>query len=211
MFLFCNLKGEIMSILKSLLFGSEGTYKILEIPVVFKKSETYFDWAGEDIISRCAIQCINSRAFRFLTQGYAHVFVHEMSHALVGKLFKGNANVEIYSDTCQGTNTVRYPSAISPIKQSSMYAAGPMGDVAFCIGKIAVATFLKSYSMPLALTLGTGAVIWLSGELLYAYMSAKQRDSNDFGLIRKNGETHLAVAGAALVGECALGLFLLAS
>lgn len=81
-------------------------------------------------------------------------------------------------------------------------------DIAFSSCKLVAATALKSYiSWPVALALGIGAVIWMSGELLYAYVSASNRDHGDFGCIARRGNTHLALAGAALASQCALGIF----
>lgn len=86
--------------------------------------------------------------------------------------------------------------------------AGPMGDIAFSIGKLIAASALRKHlPWPVALALGSGAIFWMSGELLYAYVSAKKKDQGDFGWIARRGNAHLALASTALVALCALGIF----
>lgn len=203
-----------MSFLKSVLFGYEGSYNILGAPVKFENElpphlkPPSLDGAG--VISQLAFKCINSNAFRWITQGYTHVFVHEMSHAIACKVLTGlNSKVNFFTSLCVGMN--QYPPAIrnaSDWKQTVISIAGPMGDVAFSTCKLIAATALKSYlSWPVALALGSGAVIWMSGELLYAYISASNGDHGDFGRIARHGNIHLALASTALVSQCALGVF----
>ena len=96
----------------------------------------------------------------------------------------------------------------SDLTQTVISIAGPMGNVAFSTCKLVAATALKNYlPWPIALTLGSGAVIWMSGELLYAYVSALNRDHGDFGQIACCGNTHLALASTALISQVALGIF----
>jgi hypothetical protein len=120
-----------------------------------------------------------------------------------------NSEVIFFTSLCVGMN--RYPSAMgnaSDWKQTAINIAGPMGDMAFSSCKLVAATALKSYlSWPVALALGSGAVMWMSGELLYAYVSASNRSHGDFGWIARRDHTHLALASTALVSQCALGVF----
>lgn len=203
-----------MNFLKSLLFGSEGTYNIFEIQVKFQNELPPFltpprlDQPG--VISQLVIKCIKSDAFRLVTQAYTHVFVHEMSHALACKILTGqNSEVDLFTNRCVGVN--HYPPAVtyaSDWKQTVIDVAGPMGNIAFSTCKLVAATALKSYlSWPVALALGSGAIVWMSGELLYAYVSASNRNDGDFGLIALRGNTHLALASTAIVSQVALGIF----
>lgn len=201
-----------MSFLKSVFFGSEGSYNIFGIQANFKKEVPSWypsiNLEGAGFISKTAIKCINSNMFRWITQGYAHVFTHEMSHALTFKLFSGqDTTIEVFKSSCTGRT--RLPLATLPDwKNTIVIVAGPMGDIAFSTCKLVAATALKSYlSWPVALALGSGAVIWMSGELLYAYTSALNRDDGDFGCIASYGNTYLALASTALVSQCALGIF----
>lgn len=201
-----------MSFLKSLLFGSEGSYNICGIQAKFEKEvhslNPFPNLEGAGFISKMAITCINSNMFRWITQGYAHVFVHEMSHALTFKLLSGqDTTIKIYKSSCNGESFHRL--ATHPDwKKTIVDVAGPIGDIAFSTCKLVAATALKSYlSWPVALTLGSGAVIWMSGELLYAYTSALNRDTGDFGCIASYGKTYLALASTALVSQYALGIF----
>ena len=203
-----------MSFLKSVLFGCQGSYNIFGTKVRFQNelpshlSPPSLDGAGA--ISQLASKCLNSNAFRWITQSYTHVFVHEMSHAIACKVLTGqNSEVDFFTSPCLGKTAL--PPAVtyaSDWKQTVICIAGPMEDVAFSTCKLVAATALKSYlSWPVALALGSGAVIWMSGELLYAYVSASNKDHGDFGMIARRGNTHLALASTALVSQCALGVF----
>ena len=205
-----------MSFLKSVLFGCEGSYNIFGTPVTFER-ELPSDWTrnppdlkGVDLISQLASKCINSNAFRLVTQGYIHLFIHEMSHALACKFVVGlNAKVTIFTSAC--VSRARFPQEMFSVeawRQTFVSVAGPIGNIAFCACKLVVATRFKKYlSWPLALVLGSGAVIWMCGELLYAYTSASKKDGGDFGKIACHGNTHLALASTALIGQLALGTF----
>lgn len=205
-----------MSFVKSVLFGSEGSYNILGIQAKFEKEEP-LDYSssilileGAGFISKIAIKCLNSNVFRWITQGYAHIFVHEMSHALTLKLFTNqDPMIRVFKSSCTGGCIPPSASETLPIwKKTIVKVAGPMGNIALCTCKLVAATALKSYlSWPIALAIGGGAVIWMTGELLYAYTSALNRDAGDFGCIARYGDSHLALASIALVSQCALGIF----
>jgi hypothetical protein len=91
-----------MAIIKSLIFGDEGSYNIFGIPVVFKKAPTSDDqdvfitqlidnFAKKHLFVSRLINAIGlSNIVRVLDQGPAHVAVHEMSHALSGCVEKFN-------------------------------------------------------------------------------------------------------------------------
>jgi hypothetical protein len=203
-----------MSFLKSVLFGSEGSYNIFGTKVKFQNELPSYltppSLDGAGVISKLAFKCVNSHAFRWITQSYTHVFVHEMSHAIACKaLISQNSEVVFFTSLCVGRN--RFPPAAafaSVWKKTAIFIAGPMGDIAFSTCKLVTATALKSYlSWPVALAIGSGAVIWMSGELLYAYVSASNRDQGDFGNIARRGNTHLALADTALASQFALGIF----
>ena len=86
---------------------------------------------------------------------------------------------------------------------------GVMGDIAFSTFIVLGAIALKNYlTWPISLTLGAGAVIWISGELLYAYVSAANQDDGDFGCIEKLSTTDLLIASAAVILQVVVGAFL---
>jgi hypothetical protein len=203
-----------MSILKSVLFGYEGSYTILGSQVRFKKELPSYltppSLEGAGVISRLALTCLNNNAFRWITQSYMHLFVHEMSHAITCKVLTGqNGNVDFFLDRNAGRTP--YPQSFTNAvdwKKTVISIAGPMGNIAFSICKLVAATALKNYlAWPVRLALGGGAVFWISGELLYAYVSASNKDQGDFGSIACLGPTHLAIASIAIVSQCALGIF----
>lgn len=203
-----------MSLLKSVLFGCEGSYNIFEIPVKFENELPTFGLPSlerRSVISQLAFKCINSAIFRYVTQSYTHVFMHEMSHALACKLLTGKKS-EIVFFTTLGLGQTVLPIEIRDSanwKRTAVDVAGPMGNIAFSTCKLVAAIALKNYlTWPVALTLGGGAVIWMSGELFYAYISASNKDRGDFGRIVSRGNTHLVLASMTLVSQVALGIFL---
>lgn len=203
-----------MSFLKSILLGSEGSYHLWGIQVNFEEEApsriSFSDLEGAGLVSKIAIQCINNDHFRWITQGYAHVFVHEVSHAIISKLIYNNhPSIRVFKSSCTGMCTAFVPNAHHTEWKSTIFSlAGPAGNIAFCSCKLVAAAAFKSYlSWPIALALGSGAVIWASGELLYAYTSALKRDSGDFGSIARKGNAHLTFASVILVSQCALAIF----
>lgn len=201
-----------MSFIKSILFGCEGTYNIFGIKVNFEKEDPSDgpSLEGAGFISKASNKCINSNAFRLITQGYSHVFIHEMTHALTFKLLSNqNGLVTIFKDSCTGKTEFPFPlENLGNWRKTIVTIAGPMGNIAYSTCKLVAAMALKSYlSWPIALALGSGGVIWIAGELLYAYTSALNKDIGDFGNIARHSDTHLTLASTALVSQCALGIF----
>jgi hypothetical protein len=61
--------------------------------------------------------------------------------------------------------------------------------------------------LPVAALTGCTALLFIANEILYALISAYCVDTGDFGLIAKNGSSHLTLATVALVAEVAFGIF----
>ncbi len=200
-----------MSFLNSILFCKPGSYTVLGIPVSFTKNNTdasahNLTLNGAGVISYLARACINNQVFQYLSFGYSHVFIHELGHALTSRILTGNSTPSITIDSsCNGFTSECI--ADSRWKDSLILSAGPMFDIAFCSFQLIAAASLKKHSKIVSGILGFSAVIWMAGELLYAYTSVINDDGGDFGSIARNGKTHLALASAALISECALSIF----
>ena len=209
-----------MSLIRSVLFGDEGYYNIWGVPVIFKKRpqpvfgrmDFQGSIEGDSVISKIATQCINSHLFIWMTQGYLHLLTHEMSHALAYKFFlRENGEVQIIQDPCIGLHLFS-PQVIQRAadwEKTMIDIAGSMGNVAFSLGKLALAIALKDrLPQPVSIALGGGAMMWIAGELFYSYLSVvePQRDG-DFSLIAKRNKMHLLLASAALITETSLGIF----
>jgi len=204
-----------MNLASSLIFGSEGSYNILGNRVLFSEEnfidENPQDLEGAGFITKILTKCHESKILRWMTLGYTHLFIHEMGHALTFKLLTRDTFeppiIQIFKRSCTG----RFDYSIdidSDWKETIVDVAGPMADVAFCSCKLIAATALKNHlPWPVSLTLAGGALLWISGELLYAYTSASNKDDGDFGQIASRSKTHLALATTALVSQCALGIF----
>jgi hypothetical protein len=207
---------KIMSILKSLIFGSEGSYHVLGIPVDFRKKESSDPFTTEasgidlifkpieheaGFISKLADKCFNG-----LARAYMHTAVHEMGHAIAYKLFSGDTpNIVVYSDQgSEGYTHSQWINCLPAWQRNIVSAAGALGNVAFSSCELATAFALKRYCGPLALVLGSGAAASIAQDLIYSIHSTIKQDDGDFGKIAQSNKTHLALAGAALVGECAL-------
>lgn len=202
-----------MYFLKSVLFGFEGSYNIFGIQAKFEnKIPSHSSSASSkkaNLIPKIVSKCLNSNVFCCVTQTYAHVFIHEMSHALAYKLFTyQNSTIKIKIPLRGSTVPPREALNLAGWKRTIIHAAGPIGGVAFSSCKLVAATALKKYiSWPIALVLGTGGVIGISGELLSAYSSVSNKEAGDFGYIARCSNTHLALASIVLISECALGIF----
>lgn len=206
-----------MSFLKSVIFGAEGSYNILGVDVTFEKSNSpSYSFAsstgGSGVLSiftkslgYLADNCLNSNVFRVVTQGYAHTFVHEMGHALACRVLTDvKPKVRVFTDLCTGRTYVGDPGSLI---DSIICASGPLANMAFSGCKLVGATALRGYlSMPVAITIGAGAIVWMTGELFLASISASDKDLGDFGRIARYGSTNLTLASTALIGQCALGV-----
>lgn len=218
-----------MSFVKSILFGSQGNYNVLGVKVSFENNFSFggsfsngLD-LGPGFNASAAIRqpvgffvvnfmsLAKSHTFRVLTLGYLHVFVHEMGHALAAKILFGNSpQVSVFrnpSPELGNTNNAGGRNYGS-IGDSIVHAAGPMADMIFSsctiIAAIAFRTFI---STPVTVCLVIGSVIWMTGEMCYAYASATKLTIGDFFYIRDNGWGHLLVATTILTATFAYGIF----
>lgn len=203
-----------MSIIKSLLLGNEGNYNILGVQVEFQKElPSYLSLPsldGHGVISKLAIKCLNSDIYRLFSLAYVHMLVHEISHAIAYKLItKYKSSITLFTKRgCAQTTYPRKAFDCQDWKITIIDAAGPLGDMAFSSCQFVAACALKKYiSWPISLMLGGGAMLFMAGELFYAYSSASKRDNGDFGHIAKRSISHLAFASIALISSCALGIF----
>jgi len=196
-----------MSLITSLLFGSEGSYNVLGVDVTFKKKPQTRSSELDIIILKLATKCLDNKFFFIIIQGYLHVFIHEMSHAMASRLFSIGSNIIILTNTCEGTTNCK---GNTYWEDTMINAAGSMGSIAFCTCKLALAIILKKYiPFPITLVLGSSALIWIAGELGYTFFSALQIYVGDYGQIARYGNIYLAVASVAILAECILIAFLL--
>ncbi len=193
-----------MSILQSVFLGTPGRYNIAGIDVEF---------SGEDDCRRfhpIIDRIIGNSGFRFLTQGNLHVLIHEMGHAFAYKLLhpRGQSpRITIYGASGSGCTLGTAP-LMTPHHNTIFYSAGPILDMLFSSGKLALSVAMRSYiSLPVATVIGVGALFYMVGELLLMTISIIHRDSGDFDRIAQTDTTHLMLATAALVSTFALGIF----
>jgi hypothetical protein len=198
-------------ILASLLTGKPGSYKVFGFRVKFEKKTTFdtsMNYGRIFFVGHVARFCMQSRVFRYITLSYLHVFVHEMGHALAHKILTGKfTTITVFQDTCTGMNESNSNRPLPKWKNSIIFAAGPVVSVAFSSLKLIAATALVSQvSPPVACVVGAGAVVWMTGELLYAAISSLE-GKGDFGAIARISDAHFCLATLTLITECALGIF----
>lgn len=191
----------------SLFLGIPETYRILDIEVEFKSSNSAFYGFSNNLIGNIAGGLLKSRVFNVLTFGYLHTFVHEMGHALAYKLVGGGSS-DITISTSHLSGVTRYHSAnLSPIQNSICSLGGPLADVVFSVAQIFAAFALSAYiTTPVAIGIAIGASIWIFGEVFYAATSLLKNDNGDFASIAQNGSLHLLGSIAVMVGVIALGI-----
>ncbi len=79
--------------------------------------------------------------------------------------------------------------------------------IALCSSQLIASAALIKYSKICSGILYFSAIDGMTDELSYACTSLANGDNGDWACIAKNGKTHLLLAGAAFIAECALGIF----
>lgn len=152
-----------------------------------------------------------NRPFPLLTGGYLHVAVHEMGHSLASKAFGDlgvKARIYVKDGILFGGMSIHSHPPKGWLADTTSLAMGPIAGCALSgIQMIALASLKDRISTPVAIALSTGPLIWLFGECLYATTSMIQKDSGDWGRLRKLGPISLISGSVGLVSVCALGLF----
>jgi hypothetical protein len=208
-----------MNSLSSVFFGTEGLHQILGVNVNFVKESPCILRFGcqRPSLSEYAYN-LSQRIVCVVSQYYLHTLAHEMGHVLAYKLLTGyTPKIFIYTEDLGGSTTNFYTDKngahhqierVSPVVDSIINISGPMLSIAFCTLKLIAAVALRSYlTLPVAALTGYIALVFIASEILYASISAYCRDNGDFGLIAKNGSSHLTLATVALVAEVAFGIF----
>ena len=197
--------------MKSIILGYPGKYNLLGVNVCFENGTPGFSAAPHlhqlPLITALAKSCIENSCFCILTFSSLHIFSHEMSHALAGRMFSSaTPTVFIYQ---QAGETKQFGS-FTPWQTTIVSTAGPMGDIAFSFCQLITIIALRNIlPRPLSVIFAGGAFLWIVGELLYAYGSANNKTDGDFGEIAKMGRTYLAAASTALITELILVISLI--
>lgn len=195
-----------MSIVQSLLFGTEGNYQVAGIPVAFEKGDQAMISTSDHWLVTSVRTCLESQAFRVLNQSYIQIFVHEMGHAATGRLLVNDQpHIHIFNNQFGGVTQYAYHSDIE-WKNSAVTLAGPLTSMIFSCIKLAAAVLVnKHISKGASYLLGGSAAIWMLGELIYTFTAGLGIAGGDFYHI--NNPIHLTIALAAMVSTCALGIF----
>lgn len=196
-----------MSIIGSLFLGFEGKYNVFNTSVSFEASDQTLTSENSNFLVAAVRQTLHSYPFRVATLAFTHFFIHETGHALTNKMFFPNANhVVIFTDQFGAYNKAL--TSNEGCKSSLVYLAGPLIDMIYSCSLLAAAVLLGKHVSKLAgYILGSGATIWILGELVYAFSSAARDDIGDFAQIAHNGIDHLLLSLSLLISTCALGVF----
>ncbi|CCB89078.1 M50 family metallopeptidase [Simkania negevensis] len=196
-----------MSIIGSLLLGYEGKYNVLNTSVSFETSDRSMSSENSHFLVTAIRNTLHSYPFRVATLAFTHFFVHEMGHALTQQMLIPNENhIVIFTDQFGAYNkALTYNEGF----QSSLISlAGPLVDMIYSCSLLAAAVLIQKHISKCAgYILGSGAVVWILGELVYAFSSALRDDIGDFARIAHNGIDHLLLSLSLLVSVCALGIF----
>jgi len=200
-----------MSLINSLVFGSEGSYSILGIPVTFHK-ESRAGLPNQSPVIKLVTEYFN-KFYYIISQEYLNAFMHEMGHALTAKLFSLNSKIVILTNSCNSetrlTSAGPWKDIVGPWKGTVILASGPMSSLAFSTCKLALAIILKNYIPPLIfLVLNISSLICIARELIFVCNSISRKDTRDYGLIAQQGNIYLALAIAALLTEYILAAFI---
>ncbi len=202
---------KIAHFFQALLLGEEGFYRVGGVKIAFKDIKSPFTFEGAGVISDLVMRCQKNRLFRLLSLAPLHVLVHETGHLLSDRYFtqKDSQTIKIYTTTIGGRTFYCDSDEPLPSWQHSITdAAGPLLQMAFSSAQLVAAAAMSDYlPRPVTLLLEAGAIVHMTGELLYAGLSVMKSKDGDFGDIAKRSKVHLAVATAGLVGTCALGFF----
>jgi len=203
-----------MNFLKSIIYGSEGSYDFLGVPVKFEKMETHYSFSNKQkksslskSIACLADLCVTSKSFAILTGGYTHCLIHEYGHAFTCKLLKRHVcGIRISSNSALG-RTSMLCNTLPSYQKSIIDTAGPFLGISYSCCKLISALALKKYiSRPVAFSIAAGALIWILGEIFYALFSVIKKDGGDFGQIAKRGKVHVIAATGALLVPTTIGL-----
>lgn len=199
-----------MSIIGSLFLGCEGNYNVFNTPISFEVSGHYMTSENSHFFVSLTKETLHSYPFRITTLAFTHFFVHEMGHALANQMLfpmeKYHSSIVIFTDQF-GAYTTRLKSN-EGYKSSLVSLAGPLIDMIYSCTLLAAAVLIgKKVSKFAGYMLGTGSLVWILGELVYAFSSPIRNDIGDFAAIADNGIDHLLVSLSLLVSTCALGIF----
>lgn len=161
-------------------------------------------------LSTLADHFLNSSLCRLVTQGKLHALSHELGHAIASKiLIQGSPRIKI-ANNCTGT--IYLPKSYhqaSPIAKTIINASGPLGNIIFCNLKLIATIALKHLlPKPLVHILALGTVLWMTGEVFYAYSTVKNHIYYDYGEIAERSRAHLMIATGFLVAGYACGILL---
>jgi hypothetical protein len=160
-----------MSILNSIFCGQEGVYNLNGVQVNFVNRPNDANVFRDSQVAQAMDLCTNNAAFRLLTFGYLHVFIHEMGHALAAQLNGLNPTVDVHTNICKGRTW--WIQLHHDINIKFIAFAGPLAGMALEIVKLTAAiAFAILFPFPIGLSVGVfvgvGAAFWAYREVMYA-------------------------------------------
>lgn len=112
-----------MGIVKSLLFGSQGSYNLLGQSVDFKEVHQPLHTAEFSL---------PVRMHRIFNLQFLHTFCHEMSHAIMGRKLGISSRVEIYRDDYFYHGITNFDQEVQgEWKKCAILSTGPVVDMLF--------------------------------------------------------------------------------
>lgn len=110
---------------------------------------------------------LRCRPLQILTLGYLHVFIHELGHALYGKVAGAPAaKITVINSSCEGKS--QSPLNTGRMNMPLFSFAGPFAGMAFRVSLLAVC-FFSGAALPMValLVIKASSIAWMTGEMAY--------------------------------------------
>ncbi len=219
---------QLVNFTKSIFWGSEGSYNVpgTDAVINFEKGNKTSDTEKSfvDLFNRYVIE---NKIFQVATLGYMYLLAQGIAYEVATRiLFNKDLRSIHTNDKNQSVTTLtttgfevknevvatiisKDNTTIAPWKRSLCAIAGTIGSIAFSSFKLLLALSLRSYiTTPIAAVLAIGSVFYISLDLIRSAQSFMEENDEGLGYIReKIGNKHAMIAGAIIVGQCALATF----
>lgn len=224
---------QLVNFAKSVFWGSEGEYKtpFVNADIKFKRGEKTSN-TDKDFVAVFNRYVFENKFFQVATLGYMYLLAQGIGYEiairiLLKKETRDSHSVKMGGSTGKPASTTTINVTTLDVendvidtlitlnklplwKTSICSVAGTISSITFSSFKLLLALALRSYiTTPLSALLIIGSVIYISAEVIGSAISFASGQEEGLGYIRKNtGTLPAVIAGAVIVSQCALTIFL---